>query len=60
MPLTPSLGGEAGDEGRVLQVVSASGAEGWRKWAFEGRGVGERIAGRLSGVMADKRRHFEK
>ena len=59
-PLTLSLGGEAEDEGRVLQIVSASGAEGWRKWAFESQGVSKRIASRLSGVEADRRRHFEK
>ena len=59
-PLTPSLGGEAEDEGRVVQVVSAGGAEGWKKWAFGSRGVGKRIASRLSGVEADRRRHFEK
>ena len=31
VPLTPSLGGEAVDKGRVLQVVNAGGAEGWEK-----------------------------
>ena len=60
MPLTPSLGGEVEDEGRVVLVVSAGGAEGWRKWAFESQGVSKRIASRLSGVAVDRRKDFEK
>ncbi len=60
VPLTPSLGGEAGDKGCVLRVVSASGAEERKAWAFESRGVGKRIASRLRGVAVEKARHFEK